>query len=109
MLWSVVVCDLLHKLDDLRAKGDQTAVRISTDLEKKRTENPRSPEWEDWLVEEIRKTTHLLDITEQQKLATLHSDRHLCAHPVLTGTTYELFRPNKEPPCWGGRARMSCR
>ena len=46
-LWSVVVCDLLFKLDLLRtAYADATAEAILTEIEDLRKKNPKSPEWE---------------------------------------------------------------
>ncbi len=56
MLWSVVVCDLLFKLDELStAYGDAIAQSILKDIEKLRISNPKSPDWEWALVEQINK------------------------------------------------------
>jgi hypothetical protein len=96
MLWSVVICDLLFKLEDLKGRNDPAAVAIAAEVEAKQKSNPRSPDWEELLVERVREKTHLLDASEHVNLKTIQQHRHLCAHPVLTTATYELFSPNRE-------------
>src|SRR5947209_7505394 len=62
MLWSVVVCDLLFKLDQLKnAYNDLAARKILEELEKKQSANPKSPDWELELVTKVTKNTALLD------------------------------------------------
>jgi hypothetical protein len=98
MLWSVVVCDLLFKLDHLanaNAYADPTAKSILKDIEKLRLQNPKSPDWEWTLVEEIVKRTQLLESSDEVNLKTLQDHRHLSAHPVLTSTEV-LFSPSRE-------------
>jgi hypothetical protein len=96
MLWSVVVCDLLFKLDQLAtAYGDSIAKTILKDIEKLRAQNPKSPDWEWALVEEIAKKTQLLELADHVNLKTLQEHRHLSAHPVLTSVEV-LFTPSRE-------------
>lgn len=96
MLWSVVVCDLLFKLEELRATyADQTATTLLNEVEQRRGNNPRSPEWETWLVGEIRQRTKLLEEHEYQALLSMQQHRHLSAHPTLT-EGYELHDPTPE-------------
>lgn len=96
MLWSVVVCDLLFKLEELRATyGDATASGLLQEVEQQRASNPRSPEWELWLVDEIRKRTKLLEEHEYQAVSAIQKHRHLAAHPTLT-SGYELHSPTPE-------------
>src|SRR4051794_15485909 len=65
MLWSVVVCDILFKLDHLRTLySDPTADKILTEIEDLRRRNPKSPEWEWELVEKIQDRTHLLEAAD---------------------------------------------
>src|SRR5688572_11221210 len=72
MLWSVVVCDLLFKLDQLSsAFGDATAKRILGEIESLRIKSPRSPDWEAALVEAVAKHTCLLDAAELSNLRNL--------------------------------------
>ncbi|WDF75255.1 hypothetical protein [Novosphingobium sp. KACC 22771] len=96
MLWTVVVCDLVYKLQTLRdLYGDASAATLLTDVETKRLANPTSPDWEAYLLEEVLKRTKMLEISEHAQLRHLQQLRHLSAHPVLSGTDL-LFRPTKE-------------
>lgn len=96
MLWSVVVCDLLFKLDQLAtAYADATARTLLDEIERLRAPNPRSPEWESQLLDKVKERTHLLHEADYENLQHLQKHRHLCAHPVLTEAE-ALFSPNKE-------------
>jgi len=96
MLWSVVVTDILFKLDQLAtAYGDATAQAILTEIGDLRKNNPKSPEWETELVNKVASRTDLLDHAELSFLQSLQAHRHLSAHPVMTGVD-ALFSPNKE-------------
>ena len=96
MLWSVVVTDLLFKLEQLQnGYADTTAGAILTEIGDIRKNNPKSPEWETELVNKVASRTDLLDSGELSFLQSLQAHRHLSAHPVLTSTD-ALFSPNKE-------------
>ena len=96
MLWTVVVCDLVYKLQTLRdLYGDASAATLLADVEAKRAANPTSPDWEVFLLDEVLKRTKMLEISEHAQLKHLQQLRHLSAHPVLSGTDL-LFRPTKE-------------
>lgn len=96
MLWSVVVTDILFKLDQLAtAYGDTTAQAILTEIGDIRKGNPKSPEWEAELVNKVASRTDLLEHAEHSFLQSLQAHRHLSAHPVMTGGD-ALFSPNKE-------------
>lgn len=96
MLWSVVIADLVYKLHSLRdLYQDDTASSILKSIEDKQQANPANPEWELFLLDEINKRTHLLEIEDYQNLIHLQKIRHLSAHPVLSSSNL-LFSPNKE-------------
>ncbi|KAA8385429.1 hypothetical protein FKW31_08705 [Acetobacter sp. DmW_136] len=96
MLWTVVVCDLVYKLQTLRdLYSDTSAGKLLTDVETKRLANPTSPDWEIFLLDEVFKRTKMLEISEHAQLKHLQQLRHFSAHPVLSGTDL-LFRPTKE-------------
>lgn len=96
MLWTVVVCDLLYKLDQLaNASGDLTAEAILKEIEKDRESNPDSPRWEEKLLQLVRNRTELLDHATFLSLTTLQKQRHLSAHPVLEEND-RLHNPTKE-------------
>ena len=96
MLWSVAVCDLLFKLQNLvDLYGDAKAKEILADIGKLQQDNERSPIWETKLVESVAEQTQLLDIAERENLLHLQRQRHLAAHPVVNAN-FQLHRPNRE-------------
>jgi hypothetical protein len=96
MLWSVAVCDLLFKLQNLvDLYGDTKAKVILADIGKLQQDNERSPIWETKLVELVAEQTQLLDIAERENLLHLQRQRHLAAHPVVN-SNFQLHRPNRE-------------
>ena len=98
MLYSVALCDLLFKLQELRDMyGDRKADEIINSLSTGSSEFNYSedPKWEKILVEKLRKETKILDNQTYMNLCHLRDDRHLSAHPALNAN-YELIKPNKE-------------
>lgn len=96
MLWSVAVCDLLFKLQNLvELYGNEKAKAILAEIGKLQEDNERSPIWETKLVELVSEQTQLLDIAERENLLHLQKQRHLAAHPVVTAN-FQLHRPNHE-------------
>ena len=96
MLWSVAVCDVLFKLQNLfDPYGDAKAKGILDEIGKLQQENERSPIWETRLIELVAEQTQLLDIAERENLLHLQRQRHLSAHPVVTAN-FQLHRPNRE-------------
>jgi hypothetical protein len=96
MLWSVIICDLLFKLDLLKnIYGDTIAKNILDEINGLRQKNLTSPDWELELVKKIKERTLLLEEADFVNLATLQKHRHLSAHPVLTFSD-ALYSPNRE-------------
>lgn len=96
MLWSVAVCDLLFKLQNLvDLYGDAKAKDILADIGRLQQDNERSSIWETKLVESVAEQTQLLDIAERENLLHLQRQRHLAAHPVVNAN-FQLHRPNRE-------------
>lgn len=96
MLWSVVVCDLLFKLQHLvDLYGDDKAKSILAEIGQMQQDSERSPVWETKLVESVAEQTQLLDIAERENLLHLQRQRHLAAHPVVNAN-FQLHRPNRD-------------
>lgn len=96
MLWSVAVCDLLFKLQNLvDLYGDEKSKAILAEIGAMQEGNERSPIWETKLVELVAEQTQLLDIAERENLLHLQRQRHLAAHPVVTAN-FQLHRPNRD-------------
>lgn len=97
MLWSVVVCDLLFKLQYLvELYGDDKAKSILEEIEELRRKNERSSEWELKLLDLVAELTQLLNIVERENLRHLQQQRHLAAHPVVIHENSQLHRPNRD-------------
>lgn len=95
-LYSVVICDLLHKLESLdEIYQDTTAAQILAEIEAIQQANPKSPQWETDLIEMINKRTNIIDNVDYAHIISLQSHRHLCAHPVINKTN-KLYTPNTE-------------
>jgi len=96
MLWTVVVCDMVFKLKHLHeVQADPTSERLLKEIEDKQKENPTSPDWEAYLLDEIKKRTTLLSSAEHSDLKNIHAKRHLSAHPILTEADL-LLEPTPE-------------
>ena len=84
MLYSVVVCDLIYKLQELSDRySDTTAVSILTKIKMEKDQNPTNPKWEKTLIDEVITRTNLLEPQDKLNLEYLRDNRHLSAHPVL--------------------------
>ena len=96
MLYSVCLCDLLFKLEELKDMyNDSKAKGILHAIEQNKTNSNSKSSWEKELVDEINKKTELLDLEAYTNLSHLYSYRNLSAHPILNGE-HELISPNKE-------------
>lgn len=96
MLYSVCICDLLFKLEELKDMyNDGIARKIIEGIEKNKTASASKSSWEKELVDSINKKTNLLDLEAYTNLSHLYDYRNLSAHPALNGEL-ELISPQKE-------------
>lgn len=96
MLYSVLICDLVYKLRDLRDIYAETkAKKILEEIEALQIANPNSPDWETKLIEFIKVRTSLLEPSDIVAIESLQKFRHLSAHPVLNNSDL-LYSPNKD-------------
>ncbi|MAU13513.1 MAG: hypothetical protein CL607_27090 [Anaerolineaceae bacterium] len=96
MLWTVVVCDLIYKLQELQALySDEIAKGILEEIEEEQKNNPHSPAWENKLLDFVKQRTVLLEEAEYRELVHLQQQRHLSAHPILTQVEI-LHRPSSD-------------
>ena len=76
MLYSVVVCDLLLKLEELaNTNNDSVAKEILDQIENTRTENQTSGQWEWELIRSVRERTSFLDNEAYANIEHLYSYR----------------------------------
>lgn len=96
MLWSVVVTDLVYKLNELDSiYSDPKALQILNDIRKEQLENPKSSKWESEIVDKFHKEINFFENFEVANLEHLQKMRHVSAHPVITSTDL-LHSPTKE-------------
>jgi hypothetical protein len=96
MLWSVAVCDIVYKLQNLiDLYNDAAAKEILKEITALQEADIKSSAWELKLVDDVHDKTYLLDTAEYENLRYLQKQRHLSAHPVLNSER-ELHSPNKE-------------
>jgi len=96
MLWSVVVCDIIFKLQELKdLHNDSTAEKILIEIEALQKVDPYSPKWEKELVKLVFERTQLLDTASNHKIMLIQDHRHLSAHPVISDED-TLFEPTQE-------------
>ena len=96
MLYSVVIADLLYKLEELKDYySDKTAEKILDEINVIRTNNPKSSEWENQLIDKIRKNTQILEPYVIVNIEHLKDIRNFSAHRSLNQDN-ELINPSKE-------------
>ena len=96
MLYSVCMCDLIYKLQELRdVYDDKVAKNILETIEKEQTESNSKSSWEKTLVDSVYKKTNLLDNDGYAYLNHVYDIRNLSAHPALDKNG-ELISPPKE-------------
>lgn len=96
MLYSIVLTDIIFKLEDLRDMyNDGTSKGILDSVENNLKNDSEKSKWEKDLIDAIKNKTKLLDISTQQKIDELKKWRNLSAHPILEDN-YELLTPSKE-------------
>lgn len=96
MLWSIAICDIIYKLQQLvDLYEDASAKAILDEVSGIQEKDLKSTSWEVKLIDRVHKETYLLDPPEYENLRYLQQKRHLSAHPTLRSTR-ELYSPNKE-------------
>lgn len=98
MLYSVAVCDILFKLQELKDMyNDSVATEILKDVDVIRNQknNLSKSKWEKELIDKVYKEAQLLSSEDYTNLNHLYDHRNFSAHPALN-ENYELINPSKE-------------
>ena len=96
MLWTVVVCDMVFKLQTLSDYySDDRARNTLKELKNGQEKNEKDTSWEKKLLEDMKTEFQLLENNEFLELEHLQKQRHLSAHPVLSND-HVLYSPSKE-------------
>jgi len=95
VLYSVVISDVLYKLEELsNVYGERKAYDILETINVIRKSSPQSAEWEAKLLDQIKNANDFFDMSTHRNIEYLRSLRHLAAHPALDQDN-ELYLPNK--------------
>ncbi len=95
MLYSVVLCDLMFKLQELRdVFSDKFASDLLGKIEAQINKDKSNPAWELIMVDEMHKKSPLLEADAYTLISHLRDWRNLSAHPVLDDYS-QLFIPEK--------------
>lgn len=98
MLYSVAICDILFKLQELKDMfNDTIASQILDEVDKSRNshDNKSKSRWEKEFIDNVYTKTKLLDLEAYTNLSHLYDHRNFSAHPALN-ENYELIAPSKE-------------
>ena len=96
MLWSVVVLDIVEKLQTLKnVYGDDNARTILREINDGKQKDQKSSLWELKIIEDVSKRTELINSADYLNLKQIQEQRHLSAHPIIRDNT-ELHSPNKD-------------
>lgn len=95
MLWSVVVTDLVLKLQELESiYQDEKAIKILEDIKNEQVKNLTSSKWEMEIIEKFQKELFFFDTPEVAQMENLQKMRHVSAHPVINNVNM-LHMPSK--------------
>lgn len=98
MLYSVAICDMLLKLEELKDMYNDT-VAISllgiANQQKDPTMKGSKSSWEKDFLDQVYKQTSLLDLEAYTHLNHLYDDRNFSAHPAINDS-YQLISPSQE-------------
>gem|GEM_PF-1327322 len=84
VLYTTVIYDLLQKIVVLKeVYNDKGAEKIINDIKTQQSNNPKSPEWEVNLIENVFKETKIISAVEKEELLHLKNERNYAAHPII--------------------------
>jgi len=96
MLYSVVICDLIYKLQELsNVYFDSDAESILEEVKREQEESAIKSQWEVTLIKKVKENTNIFSQEDMINIDYLREQRHLAAHPVLDQLDI-LTKPNKE-------------
>lgn len=94
-LYAVVLYDLYAKLEELKTvHEDDHAKNILNKIQRIRSKDPLSSEWERQLIDCIAQETNIFELEEKNDIEYLKMKRNLCAHPNINIDSLELYKPN---------------
>ena len=96
MLWSVVVLDIVQKVQSLKdSYDDKAAIAILDEIAVLNKKDRKSSIWELAIIKKVCNSTDLIEDSEYTNLEYLQQQRHLSAHPIIHSGV-QLYVPNKD-------------
>lgn len=84
VLYTTIIYDLLQKMVVLKEiYNDKGAEKILNEIKTHQDANPKSPEWESNLIENILKETKMITAVEKEELLHIKNERNYAAHPII--------------------------
>ncbi len=84
VLYTIVIYDLLEKMVTLKEiYNDKGATEILNKVKACQSDNPKNPEWEGKLIEDIYNETKLITAVEKEELIHIKNERNYAAHPII--------------------------
>lgn len=95
MLWSCIVCDLLHKLENsVVLYDDEIAKGILDTVNNEMAGDNFKLDWEKRFISELKNRTKFFSEIAFRQINEIHEHRHWCAHPTID--KYELYSPSRD-------------
>jgi hypothetical protein len=95
LLWSVVVTDIISKLQTVEIDfNDTTAHKLLVEIKDK--QRNKETDWEKNIVEDVHKRMKFFDQDTYENLIHLQKKRHLCSHPLIQESDNKLYTPTPE-------------
>ncbi|WP_307992510.1 hypothetical protein [uncultured Clostridium sp.] len=91
VLYTTIIYDLLQKLTILKDVYNDDKARIILDsIRNKQMNEPKNPEWEKKLIDEIYNKTHIISAVEKEQLLNIKNERNYVAHPIIDFNSEKL-------------------
>ena len=98
-LFSVVICDILDKLEVLdEIYQDTVAKDILDEIKAFQTSSPTNPDWEKDIIEKVKNRTDLIDNTDYTHIKSLQNHRHYVHIQSSTKMTSYILQTKKPWP-----------
>jgi hypothetical protein len=91
VLYTTIIYDLLQKLTILKdVYSDDKASDILDNIKNKQRNEPKNPDWEKKLIDEIFNKTQIITAVEKEQLINIKNERNYAAHPIIDFNSEKL-------------------
>lgn len=91
VLYTTIIYDLLQKVTTLKeVYSDDKASKILENIKKQQKDEPKNPDWEKKLIDEIYNKTQIITAVEREQLINIKNERNYVAHPIIDFNSEKL-------------------